>query len=58
MEAGALRDRIQATLTPDANIRRQAELDLKQVIDTSYLECAMKLTNFCRRKRILHFSML
>lgn len=26
-----LRDRIQATLTADANVRRQAELDLRQV---------------------------
>lgn len=31
MEVSALRDRIQATLTADANIRRQAEIDLKHV---------------------------
>lgn len=31
MEVGALRDRLQATLTGDANIRRQAEIDLRQV---------------------------
>jgi hypothetical protein len=31
MEAGALRGRLQATLTGDANIRRQAEIDLRQV---------------------------
>lgn len=33
MEDGALRlhSRIEATLSPDANIRRQAELDLRQV---------------------------
>lgn len=31
MEAGVLRDRIQSTLTADANIRRQAELDLRHV---------------------------
>jgi len=31
MEAGLLRDRIQSTLTADANVRRQAELDLKRV---------------------------
>lgn len=29
MDTSALRDRISSTLTPDANIRRQAELDLK-----------------------------
>ena len=31
MDANVLRDRIKATLEPDANVRRQAELDLKYV---------------------------
>jgi hypothetical protein len=31
MDAGVLRDRIQATLDPNAAIRQQAELDLKHV---------------------------
>jgi len=31
MEVGGLRNRIQATLDPNADIRRQAELDLKYV---------------------------
>jgi hypothetical protein len=31
MDVGVLRDRIQATLDPNAAIRQQAELDLKHV---------------------------
>lgn len=31
MDAAGLRDRIQATLDPNAAIRQQAELDLKHV---------------------------
>lgn len=31
MDVAALRDRIQSTLDPNADIRRQAELDLKYV---------------------------
>jgi hypothetical protein len=31
MDVGGLRDRIQATLDPNAAIRQQAELDLKYV---------------------------
>ena len=38
MDAAVLRDRIQATLTADANVRRQAELDLKHVaVTTEYV---------------------
>ena len=35
MDISVLRDRIKATLDPDANVRRQAELDLKYVSVTS-----------------------
>ena len=31
MDVGVLRDRIQSTLDPNADVRRQAELDLKFV---------------------------
>jgi hypothetical protein len=37
MDPAVLRERIQATLTPDANIRRQAEIDLKRVGGSRYL---------------------
>ena len=40
MDAGALRDRIQSTLDPNADIRRQAELDLKYVcLGFKYYSC-------------------
>ena len=36
MEVGALRERIEATLQPQADVRLQAELDLKYVSLTGY----------------------
>ena len=40
MDAAALRNRIQATLDANADVRRQAELDLRNV--WTFLECAMR----------------
>ena len=39
MDAAALRTRIQATLDSNADARRQAELDLRNVILNSALTC-------------------
>lgn len=53
MDVGVLRNRIQATLDPNADIRRQAELDLRYVscqstneeVGKTELTCALKAEN-------------
>ena len=53
MDVGVLRNRIQSTLDPNADIRRQAELDLRYVsfkntntnVGKTKLTCAFKAEN-------------